>query len=196
VRRSLLGTIDARCERPELRNFDIDVIEAIKSDRGRLVAAALTVLRAWHVSQVKPQAKPIGSFEEWSFRIREPLLWLGRADPCDTIAKIRETDPARTLLATVHAQWKEHLGCEKSYTIQEIMNEAVTITAFQAALRGVAVNRKGQLDNASFGRWLIRVKGKVINNTMIDYQGITDGYPYWKLMQTKPARSSNRPRWA
>ena len=39
----------------------------------------------------------MGSFEEWSYRIRCPLLWLDRIDPCDSIKTIRENDPLRSL---------------------------------------------------------------------------------------------------
>src|SRR4029077_4097905 len=65
VRRTLLCTIDAKCGRPELRRFDFNVIETIHTDRGRLVAAALTILRAWHAAGAPPAAEPYGSFEDW-----------------------------------------------------------------------------------------------------------------------------------
>ena len=47
----------------------------------------------------------MGSFEEWSHRIRCPLLWLDRIDPCDSIKTIRENDPLRALLIAVLIQW-------------------------------------------------------------------------------------------
>ena len=50
IRRSLLCSMDAGCERPELRVFNVNAIEATKANRGELVAAALTVLRAWHLA--------------------------------------------------------------------------------------------------------------------------------------------------
>ena len=50
IRRSLLCSMDAGCERPELRVFNVNAIEATKANRGELVCAALTVLRAWHLA--------------------------------------------------------------------------------------------------------------------------------------------------
>jgi len=44
-------------------------------------AAAMTVLRAWHIAGKPRQSHPLGTFTEWPRRIREPLIWLGRADP-------------------------------------------------------------------------------------------------------------------
>ena len=112
IRRSLLCSIDAGCERPELRVFNVNAVEATKANRGQLVCAALTVLRAWHL--VAPSTKslpPFGSFEEWSQRIREPLVWLDKVDPCETLAEVRKNDPHRDLFIAVIMQWKEHLSC-------------------------------------------------------------------------------------
>ena len=112
VRRSLLCAIDAKCERPELRHFDFNVVETIHANRGRLVAAALTVLRAWHAAGEPSLAEPYGSFEDWSRRVREPLIWLGRADPCESVAKVRDNDPARTALAGRADAVERSLRCQ------------------------------------------------------------------------------------
>jgi len=61
--RTLLCSLDAGCERPGARHFDFDVIEDIHSERERLVIAALTVLRAWHVAGEPQPADPMGGFE-------------------------------------------------------------------------------------------------------------------------------------
>ncbi|MGC2080993.1 MAG: hypothetical protein WA728_34275 [Xanthobacteraceae bacterium] len=84
-RRTLLCSLDAKCEHPEQRKFTGDLIGYVKQNRGHLVAAALTVLRAWHANGRPLEAgkAPLGSFEDWSRRIRTPLLWLDRGDPCD-----------------------------------------------------------------------------------------------------------------
>ena len=93
TRRALRCAMDAKCERPELRSFNVNAVEAARQQRGGLVAAALTVLRAWHVAGDRLNLSTFGSFEEWSHRIRAPLVWLGKVDPCETLAEIRENDP-------------------------------------------------------------------------------------------------------
>jgi putative DNA primase/helicase len=100
IRRALLCSLDPKCEHPEERQFK-DIIAHIKAHRDALVAAALTVLRAWHIGGEKGSDPSLGSFEVWSHRIRAPLLWLGRADPCATMAKVRADDPVRGALATL-----------------------------------------------------------------------------------------------
>jgi putative DNA primase/helicase len=77
IRRALLCSLDARCEHPERRHFDSDAKDVAKAQRGRLVSAALTVLRAWHSAGARIERSPLGGFEEWSQRIRAPLIWLG-----------------------------------------------------------------------------------------------------------------------
>src|SRR5262249_56083848 len=109
TRRALLCSLDARCEHPERRSFEFDPIAVARTERGRLVVAALTVLRAWHVAGERIEPPPLGSFEEWSHRIRAPLLWLGQADPCNTTIRVQEDAPRRDLLATVITHGRQRL---------------------------------------------------------------------------------------
>jgi putative DNA primase/helicase len=184
TRRSLLCSLDAHCERPELRTFDVDIIDVARSDRGRLVAAALTVLRAWQIARQteKLALPPFGSFEQWSQRIREPLIWLGWPDPCDTVTKVRANDPERDALQAVIAQWREHLGVDQQYTVQQVIDRAVNISSFHTALKNVAGSRTGLVSNVRLGRWLKRIQGKIVNKITLLQAGYEHGYPLWKLI--------------
>ena len=182
VRRSLLCAIDAKCERPELRHFDFNVAETIHANRGRLVAAALTVLRAWHAAGEPSLAEPYGSFEDWSRRIREPLIWLGRADPCESVAKVRDNDPARTALAGVLMHWKEVFGVNKRRTVQQVLSAALVNSDLHSALVAVAGNQSGLLiSNERLGRWLSKVEGKIVNDLRLIRDGNEHGHWLWKL---------------
>jgi hypothetical protein len=185
-RRALLCAMDAGVERPELRKFTTNVAETTKARRGELVAAALTVLRAWHV--VMPPASlnlsPFGSFEEWEHRIRKPLVWLGKVDPCETLIEVRNSDPYRELLIAVILQWKAHLNVGAKYTVQDLIGSAVNIPSFYTALINVASSRTGQtVSNVSLGRWLKRIQGKIVNGFALLQDGSVHGYPLWKLVQ-------------
>ena len=70
------------------------------------------MLRAWYIASAKTglTLTPLGGFEEWSHQIRGPLVWLGCADPCETMGKIRGGDPERAALVMVVEQWREHLS--------------------------------------------------------------------------------------
>jgi hypothetical protein len=184
TRRTLLCALDARCERPELRTFDIDVLETVRANRGALVAAVLTVLRAWHVARRNERVElpAFGSFEEWSRRIREPLVWLGHVDPCETITKVRENDPTRIALNAVLVQWKENLGFTP-HTVQQVIGRALTVSDFQAALVAVAGSHTGiMVVSDRLGRWLKKVEGRIMNGLMLTCSGLKDGYPLWQLV--------------
>jgi hypothetical protein len=186
TRRALLCSMDAQCERPELRSFEANAVETARAERGQLVAAALTILRAWRVAHEREQLSlpPFGSFEAWSRRIREPLVWLGQGDPCDTVIRVRNSDPARNELQAVVTQWERYLSPEKAYTVQEVIGRAIGEVDFQTALVNVAVGRAGLVSNDRLGRWLKRVEGKIVNGFRLLQAGSRHGYPLWKLIRS------------
>jgi putative DNA primase/helicase len=187
-------------ERPETRTFKRRVDAVAREERGRLVTAALTILRGWHMAQTTIGVEPMGSFEEWSYRIRCPLLWLDRSDPCDSIKTIRENDPLRSLLNAVLIQWKKALGTLGRFTIQQAIDKAVTLAAgqlgignkppippdpdFYHALVTVAATAKGNgISNDRLGRWLSKNNGKIVGKLKLVRTGMTQGYPLWQVME-------------
>jgi hypothetical protein len=184
TRRTLVCSLDAHCERPELRRFDSNVIDTARGGRGGLVTAALTVLRAWHISGERISVVPFGSFDDWSYRVREPLIWLGRADPCDTVTKAREDDPKRGALVAVLLQWKEVLGTTSKHTMREVINAAINSVDFHNALLVVAATRGGNIvSNERLGHWLKANEGKIANGLEIIRAGSEHGYPLWQLIR-------------
>jgi hypothetical protein len=184
VRRPLRCSMDAQCERPELHSFGVNAIEVAKQQRGELITAALTVLRAWHVAGQRVGLSTFGSFEQWSYRIRAPLVWLGKVDPCETLADIRENDPYRAALIAVIMQWKEHLQIGTKYSVQDVIERAINVPSFYTALMNVASARTGHtVSNDRLGRWLKQVQGKMVGNLMLQSTGKKDGYPMWSLIQ-------------
>ena len=184
IRRTLMCTIDAGCERPELRAFKTDAANEAKARRGELVAAALTVLRAWHVTGERFNLPAFGGFEDWSYRIREALVWLDQIDPCETLADVRDSDPQRSELITVVEQWREHLVPDQAYTVQQVIARALVDSDFHNALMMVASSPSGgSVSSVRFGRWLTRVKGKIVNGLKLSQGGSRHGYPLWKLVK-------------
>jgi putative DNA primase/helicase len=98
VRRSLRGLLDPKIERPEERQFKGNPVAMVMADRGRYIAAALTVVRAYILAGRPNVAARLASFEGWSDIVRSPLIWLGRDDPVKTIDKTRQEDPKVVLL--------------------------------------------------------------------------------------------------
>ena len=133
--------------------------------------------------------------------MREPLIWLGEADPVETIEKGREVDPRRLQLAVVLTQWEAVLGNRRLFA-KAVVREALAVEKdrdgnrllhpeFRSALMAVAASDRslGKLDTQRLGKWLGRHKGSVIGNKRIVQAGILDGYALWGLQQkTEQAR--------
>ena len=86
-RRCLHIRLESRRERPEQRtDFRHPRLLAwVRRERGRLLPAALTLLRAYAVAG-RP-AQPLagwGSYEGWSDLVRSTVVWLGLPDPAET----------------------------------------------------------------------------------------------------------------
>jgi putative DNA primase/helicase len=140
-------------------------------------------LRAWHVAGEAIERPPVGSFEQWSHRIRAPLLWLGQADPCDTTLKVQTDDPLLLSLATVMAQWRQNVGMRAERTVQQVINCAVNVNDFHVALLNVAQGRSGGIvSNERLGRWLRKNEGRVVGGLMLKCTGRLNGYPIWSLV--------------
>ncbi|MFN3464571.1 MAG: hypothetical protein ACK4X1_10915, partial [Terricaulis sp.] len=89
--------LDARVERPEHRRFDFNALDETKKRRPELVAAALTILRAYDAAgRPKPDGHvALGSYEQWNDLVRGAVLWLDGPDPIGTQARAREGDEVR-----------------------------------------------------------------------------------------------------
>src|SRR5262249_28446912 len=110
-----------------------------------------------------------------------------RADPCDTMNKVRDNDPKRAELGAVLVRWKEILGVGLVYTIQQIINAAINNTDLHAALVAVAAANRGGIivSNDRLGRWLRKVEGKIVGDLSLTREGIRDGHQLWKLTSAK-----------
>src|SRR5262249_22236861 len=109
LRRVLACRMDAKCEKPAEREFKFDCETEALENRAELVAAGLTILRAYAVANERVEVTPFGSFEEWSRRVREPLVWLGRDDPYLTQETVKDSDledeASGTLYVELHKQY-------------------------------------------------------------------------------------------
>ena len=193
TRRVLAGKLDPGVERPELRAFPFSPTTMAKARRGELVKAVLTIVRAWLMSGEKPSKTVLGSFEEWSNFVREPLIWLGCDDPVNVIEEVRLSDPRLARLGTVTEAWWAVFG-EEEKTVAEVVAAAISKTeeygpdsrwanpelreAFLAAASG---GEHGGINNERLGWWLRKNAGRVVGDLHFER---VDGYksPKWKCV--------------
>lgn len=107
VRRVLVARLESKLENPEDRT-DLkhpDLFEWILENRPKLVAAALTLLRAYTcLGKDRPQGKVWGSFESWSRLIPGAIVYAGGVDPMLARPSAEQhTSPTTQALGTVLA---------------------------------------------------------------------------------------------
>lgn len=164
-RRTLLCSLDAKEERPELRTFTNDPVAMLKAERGKYVIAALTVIKAFMTAGSPRQAPPVNGYRQYCAMIRDPLLWLGCADPCSTMEEIRRQDSRLANKTAVAAQWWLTFG-DQPKTASDVIEEANRLLSgfrpdLHAALSEVCRDAKG-LNAARLGIWLRKSAGSVV----------------------------------
>lgn len=168
TRRTILCSLDPEMERPELRQFTRDPLAMIAANRGRYIAAALLICRAYAVAGYPDQCRPLASFEDWSRIVRSALVWLGCADPCDTMEAARADDPITAGLRTLLVSWHDAIGSSwKSAAEIKATGETRAFDSFaypelNEALREVSADRSGGIDARKLGVYLHRQKGRVL----------------------------------
>lgn len=100
-----------------------ELYDWIPKNRGRLISAALTILKAYEAAG-RPDVKltPYGSFNEWSALVRAALVWVGHTDPCQTRTRLEGADHITGELGTVLTVWHRELGSKK-LTVREVVDQ-------------------------------------------------------------------------
>lgn len=114
TRRVIPIRLDTQREHPERRTgfARADLLGWVAAERGRLLAAAVTVLRAYIVAGQPPQpVRDLGSFGGWVRLVSAALVWLGQVDPAECQDSIESSDDEdRQQLAHLVAAWRAEFG--------------------------------------------------------------------------------------
>ena len=174
--RVLLCRIDAACERPEERSFNIQDLDGyLRQNRKELVLAALTLLRAYHVAgRPAQQIAKWGGFDVWSGLIRGALVWAGMADPYATRNSVINDDPELETTATALHELFEKFGAVL-FTLKEAREVAserrrtedgkpgeLRNPDLHDAIAGVAGSRKDKIDAWHLGSWARRWQDRIV----------------------------------
>ncbi len=186
VRRSLVAELDPQLERPELREFKGNPVSDIQSNRGLYVSAALVIVRAYLAAGRPGKLPAIASFEDWSDTVRSALVWLGCADPAESMEQARADDPELGELREVLELWTQHLG-QDAMTTRELADRIETKQKTQIgeppdylmpdlrdALFRIAGERGG-MNTKRLGRWLMAKEGRIVGNRRISRSGAAQG---------------------
>jgi hypothetical protein len=187
ARRCLRVYLTPGVERPDERRGFVhaDLLAWIRAQRGRLVMAALTLLRAYRVAAPTVVLSPFGGFGGWSGFVRSALVWLGMPDPCLTRDEIRESaDPKIAALTAMLEAWGEIFGA-RHITVQGVIDtiqaqgfggsggagRSDALEALRAALVELAGDNRGEINPRRVGWALRAAKGRILGGLFVDQAG-------------------------
>jgi putative DNA primase/helicase len=197
VRRTVRSAMDANMENPEDRQFRSDPLAMVRRDRGRYVAAALTIVRAYIVAGKPDRLRPLASYEPWSDLVRSSLAWLGRADPVATMEETRVEDPRQEARIAIFEAWKSEVGLGQKYQTPElirlaqlwgqveagsVLSNGLLYPKFHAALLKVA-EVKGQIDPTRLGNWLRDNNNAIVLDLKLTVDRSDKARPKWVIDQ-------------
>jgi hypothetical protein len=123
-RRVVTISIAPKNENPALRGFKGNPVAELKRDRPKAVLCALNIIRAFQAAgEPVTDVRPVSTYEAWSRHCRHPLIWLGLADPAQSLIDQVAKDPERDLLAEFLAVWFRIYG-SKSVTVRNLLSKA------------------------------------------------------------------------
>jgi hypothetical protein len=131
-----------------------DLLVWVRRERGRLVAAALSILAAYiRAGRPTLALKPWGSFEGWSGLVRAAVVWAGLPDPraaCGEFASRADTEAAA--LGAMLAAWPDvdpdGAGLTVGKLLRTLKGGPTDFPRFREALAEFCPARSGELPDA------------------------------------------------
>lgn len=172
--------LDPNCERPEEREFTRNLDQWMAEHWREVLVEALTVLRAYAVAGCPPQnLPPFGRFEDWSRRVREPLVWLGLADPTQGRRGIEDKDPEREVLREVLQAWAGTFGT-RTIKVADVARQSHQLRELFLPIAPGA--RPGELDAHKLGMWIARFERRIEGGLRFERSGSSGGSATWRVV--------------
>jgi hypothetical protein len=167
TRRCLSIRLDPSCETPAARSFKRpDLVREVLAERGRYVSAALTIVRAWIVAgRPKAICKSLAGYGDWSDLCRQPLLWLGCADPTVSVFEAMAEDPDRETLGRLLRAWQAVFG-RMPAMVRDAVKKAEVFHEEHVELREVLrdiADERGEINRRKLGWWIRRHAGRIVD---------------------------------
>jgi hypothetical protein len=165
-------------ERPETRSgFKYpDLRQHVRRTRDKLLSAALTLLRGWHVAgRPKHGLTPWGSFEGWSDVVREAVVFAGLSDPGETrMALQTASDRDAAAMAVITAGVIEMDPGGRGLTVADIvarLKETNPAPEWMTDMRVAVEELCGKLDTRQLGYKFRHFARRVFEGRMLDRAG-------------------------
>ena len=175
ARRALVGDVEPKSPDPDRDRYPFDPVEYVQQHRTQLLETAFSMMRAFRQARMPqyPNLPAVGSFKEWSRKVRDLVYWLTDCDVSEGFHLNKAEDPHRqndaSLLEALYDFYfdKGKAPRTKEFKSADVMgvyegvkqrgSSTVAERAVYGALNEVLGNRK--VDTKAFGYWARRANG-------------------------------------
>jgi len=171
-----------------------DLVREVLRERGKYVSAALTLIRAWITAgRSNTDGKSLASYGDWSDLCRQPLLWLGCADPTDSIFEAMSEDPDRETLEHLLHAWYSVFG-KAPTMVRDAVKQASSCLDDHVELREVIhdiADERGDINRRKLGRWIKRHEGRIVDGLKFIRDSGKRSAEAWKVESVSSVSSVN-----
>jgi hypothetical protein len=194
LRRVATIHVDPRCATPATLNYQGRPVEKVRKDRGRYVAAVLTIILAWRkAGSPRPDVENIVTFDgAWSDYCRYPLIWLGEPDPASSLLAQVKHDPDSDTLRGLMTEWHRSFGSTPT-TVRKAVEAALHgHKDLLDAMREFPVEDRGEINRSKLG-WLLKKNANRIVGGFEFQQEPADGRTGWRVVAVSAPPSPASP---
>jgi hypothetical protein len=193
TRRCVTIHLDPGCEVPAARSFKRpELVRDVLRERGRYVAAALIIVRAWIVAgRPKTPCKALTGYCHWSDLCRQPLLWLGLADATESVFEAMADDPDRETLGRLLTAWRSVFG-KTPAMVRDAVRQASAFHDEHAELREVLrdiADERGEINRRRLGWWIRRNAGRIVDGLRFVRASGNRSAEAWQVESVSPLSS-------
>lgn len=188
ARRTMHVRLETAEEHPEKRSGfkHPRLLAHVKEHRRELLAAALTILRAYCAAGRPDMQLPSwGTYEAWSDLVRSAVVWVGLVDPAESRELLQATadttaEAMSVILSGLHGHPVNHLGFTAAQ-LAALLNDATNTDDAVDEIKAAFATLCERLDARSIGYALRSVHRRVIGGMMLDYTESGGRTRRWKV---------------
>jgi len=179
-RRVLVCRIDPEIERPFSRHFELEPFGYCRANRLRMIASALTLIRAFYTHGINnPLNGRLASFEDWDECVRHSVSYANElmpdmfGDVMESIVANQTADPELETLTIFLKAWFDAFptraisASELITSVSGILNDTRLIQ-LKKAIEDLPLTNNQQLNSKSVGKYLGYRKGRVAGGLVLE----------------------------
>ena len=187
ARRVITIRLDPKVENPALREFTDAPATTLERRRGEFVSHALSIIRAYKVAgSPHTNCTGFGGFDEWAALVRQPLLWLGVADPVANVVKQLSADPDREELGRLLTAWHKVFGSAAKHVADAVENPQQGAYGGSTELFEVCkelAEERGQINRRRLGKWIARHAGRIVGGLRFEKSTSKSYSQKWQVVE-------------